>query len=276
MTVGLKFRSSQTAYIEGIRFYKWAIDTNTYVLRLYKARDSSLLATTTYKNDSATGWVQSTFANAVTIQPDTLYLISVYSPSGNYSYSDNYFSGGVSFTNGRFTAPASNLTDGYNGLYVYGNHVPNTHYEDSNYWIDIVANDPNLNDINWTKTGNDIHNTNNGIVTIGTSTNPAPGDGNLKLAVNGNIYTKKLKITQTGWADFVFDSDYRLLPLDKLEEYIKQHHRLPDMPAEKEVLANGADVGDQQVLLLQKIEELTLYIIELKKEVETLKKKTRP
>lgn len=274
-TAGLKFRSSQTAYIEGIRFYKWDTDTNTYVLRLYKNRDSTLLATTTYRNPSATGWVQSLFSSPVAIEADTLYMVSVHSPSGNYSATDSYFSNGHSFINGRFTAPASNPTDGYNGLYVYGNYVPNTHYEDANYWVDIVAHDPNLDDVNWQKSGNNVHNTNSGIVSIGTSTNPAPGDANLKLAVNGNIYTKKLRVTQTGWADFVFDSSYQLPALDKVEQYIKQHHRLPDMPSEKEVRESGVDVGDQQVLLLQKIEELTLYIIELRKEMDVLKKKAR-
>ena len=270
ITVGNKFRSSQTAIIQGLRFYKWGTDSNTYQLRLYKVRDTSLIASTTYKNQTATGWVQSLFSSAVTIQPDTLYLISLFSSGGNYSANDNYFTTNT-YTNGRFTMPKSSVADGYNGNYRYGNGYPTGTYEDANYWLDIVAVDPNVSDINWTKTGNNIYNSNAGIVTIGTSTNPAPGDAALKLAVNGNIYTKKLKITQTGWADFVFDSTYNLRSLEQVEQFIRQHHRLPDMPSTQQVTSQGADVGDQQVLLLQKIEELTLYIIQLKKELNEIK-----
>ena len=101
------------------------------------------------------------------------------------------------------------------------------------------------------------------------------GDGNVgigtnapqaKLAVNGDIFAKKVKVTQTGWTDFVLRPDYALPSLQEVEEYISQHQHLPDIPAEKEIVKDGLDVGEMNKRLLQKIEELTLYIIDMKKE----------
>jgi hypothetical protein len=104
-----------------------------------------------------------------------------------------------------------------------------------------------------------------GNVGIGTN-NPTE-----KLSVNGNIITKKVRVTQTGWADYVFDKDYELPSLREVEEFIKQHKHLPEVPTAKEVQEKGVDVGDTQVLLLKKIEELTLYLIEVDKKLEQLK-----
>lgn len=265
--VGTKFRSSQPALIQGIRFHKWAADTNTYQLRLYRHRDTSLLASTTYKN-AATGWVSANFATGITIDADTLYMAAVYTPGGTYSVTENYFE--TAHTNGRFTAPESNITDGFNGGYKYGNTYPTEQFLNTNYWVDIVAHDPQLGDLNWNKTGNNINNLNSGFVGIGTATSPAPGDVNLKLAVNGNIYTKKLKVTQSGWADYVFESSYKLKSLPELESFIKKNKHLPEVPSAKEIQSKGLDVGDGQALLLKKIEELTLYIIEQDKKINQL------
>jgi hypothetical protein len=125
----------------------------------------------------------------------------------------------------------------------------------------------------WTLNGTNLVNSNTGYVGIATTINPAPADAALKLAVNGNIYAKKLKITQLGWADFVFEPDYKLRPLKDLENYILQYKHLPDIPSALEVEKNGIDLGDNQAMLLKKIEELTLYVIELRKEIEMLKVK---
>lgn len=92
------------------------------------------------------------------------------------------------------------------------------------------------------------------------------------LAVNGTVTCKELKVTLTGWSDYVFDDGYELLTLDELAEYIKNNNHLPDVPTEKEVSEDGVNVGEMNAIFLKKIEELTLYVINLKKEIELLKK----
>jgi len=111
--------------------------------------------------------------------------------------------------------------------------------------------------------------TKNGKVGINTST---PSEA---LTVNGVVLSQKVKVTQSGWADYVFKPDYELRPLVKVEEFIRQNGHLPETPTEKEVKDNGADIGDTQVLLLKKVEELTLYIIEQQKQIELMQKEIR-
>jgi hypothetical protein len=104
-----------------------------------------------------------------------------------------------------------------------------------------------------------------GNVGIGTA-NPTE-----KLSVNGNIKCKQVEVTLSGWSDFVFQDDYSLMPLEELNVYISQHKHLPGVPSEYDVIANGNNLGEMDAILLQKIEELTLYMIDLKKENEALK-----
>jgi len=104
-----------------------------------------------------------------------------------------------------------------------------------------------------------------GYVLVGATTLPA---ADAKLAVNGNIYSKKVKVTPNGWADYVFDAGYRLRPLSEIEQYIQQHNHLPEVPTAAEVAKDGLDLGDNQATLLKKIEELTLYVIEQNKKNE--------
>ena len=103
-------------------------------------------------------------------------------------------------------------------------------------------------------------------VGIGT-TNPTS-----KLSVNGNIRAKEI-VVETGWADFVFDEKYKLSNLDSVETYIKLNKHLPGIPSANEIGTNGLKVGEVQTKMMEKIEELTLYVIELKKEIELLKAK---
>lgn len=100
-----------------------------------------------------------------------------------------------------------------------------------------------------------------------------------KLAVNGNAIFVKVKVQPyQNWSDYVFYPGYRLRPLGEVEQFIQQHHHLPEVPSAAEVEKNGLDLGDSQATLLKKIEELTLYVIQQNKrieELETLVKKRR-
>lgn len=95
------------------------------------------------------------------------------------------------------------------------------------------------------------------------------------LSVNGNIRARKLIVTQNGWPDYVFSTTYKLRPIAEVANYIQTNKHLPDMPAAKDIEEKGLDIGKTQSLLLKKIEELTLYIIEMKKENIELKKENR-
>jgi hypothetical protein len=91
------------------------------------------------------------------------------------------------------------------------------------------------------------------------------------LSVNGIITSKEIKVTLEGWSDFVFNDDYKLKDLEEVESFINENNRLPDIPSESEVVENGVNLGEMDAKLLQKIEELTLYMIEINKEVKSLK-----
>lgn len=107
----------------------------------------------------------------------------------------------------------------------------------------------------------------NGNVGIGTS-----NTHNYKLAVNGSaIFTRAVVKLYTAWPDYVFETSYKLLTLQEVEQFVKQHKHLPGVPSAKEVEKNGVDLGANQSVLLQKIEELTLYLIAHQKEMEALK-----
>jgi len=102
----------------------------------------------------------------------------------------------------------------------------------------------------------------NAKVGIGT-TNPQA-----KLAVNGDIRATKIKVLADVNAvpDYVFEEDYELQSLEEVEAYVKEHSHLPEVPSAQEMSEEGHDLGKMNLLLLKKIEELTLHVIELQKE----------
>jgi hypothetical protein len=103
-----------------------------------------------------------------------------------------------------------------------------------------------------------------GNVGIGTTT-----PGSFKLAVEGKIWAKEVQVALTNpGPDYVFEPTYNLKPLSEIETYIKANKHLPEVPSAKEMEANGVQLGEMNMLLLKKVEELTLYVIELKKENE--------
>lgn len=108
---------------------------------------------------------------------------------------------------------------------------------------------------------------------IGIGTNSfVDGSETYRLSVEGKMRAHAVKV-YTDWADFVFEENYDLPTLNQVENYINVNGHLMDIPSAKEVEENGIELGKMNKLLLQKIEELTLYVIDLKKEVEILKAK---
>lgn len=93
-----------------------------------------------------------------------------------------------------------------------------------------------------------------------------------KLSVNGKIRAHGVKI-YTDWADYVFEDSYKLSTLLEVENHINKYGHLKDIPSALEVEEKGIELGEMNKLLLQKIEELTLYLIQLNKEIEVIKTK---
>ena len=87
--------------------------------------------------------------------------------------------------------------------------------------------------------------------------------------------THKLRVDLQNWADYVFDSSYELMDLKSIEQYIAENKHLPGMPSANQIEKEGADIGEIVKMQQVKIEELTLYMIELKKENEQLTKRVK-
>ncbi|MEO6404397.1 MAG: hypothetical protein ABIY51_15615 [Ferruginibacter sp.] len=146
------------------------------------------------------------------------------------------------------TTNAGNSGNNFWAIAGYNNN--NRASEKLNFWNNAIGDVMTI-----TGTGN---------VGIGTN-NPT-----YKLSVLGNIRSTEV-VVETGWADYVFAENYKLSPLDEVENFINQNKHLPNIPSAKEVEEKGLSLGDMQKRMMEKVEELTLYVIELKKEIEKLK-----
>lgn len=87
----------------------------------------------------------------------------------------------------------------------------------------------------------------------------------------GGLKVKYLKVTLTDWPDYVFSGNHTLMPLGELEAYVNEHSHLPGVPTAEEIEENGADLGEMNKVLMEKVEELTLYIIDLQKQINEMK-----
>jgi len=90
------------------------------------------------------------------------------------------------------------------------------------------------------------------------------------MAVDGTVKAKEIEVKPNVWSDFVFEKEYQLPSLTEVENHIKQNGHLSNIPSEKEVLKKGINLGEMDAKLLQKIEELTLYIIQQDKRINRL------
>jgi hypothetical protein len=117
---------------------------------------------------------------------------------------------------------------------------------------------------------------NNGYLYLGANLNGAYFD-EYRLYVQTGIRTEKIRVDiaeTNGWADFVFENDYELMPLAELKSFIETHKHLPNVPSEPQVRAEGIDLAEMNAILLRQIEELTLRVIDLQEQVSQIEKRT--
>lgn len=181
----------------------------------------------------------------------------------------------IAGTNGAYHSMA---TPGTGVIWKLGNHnmifsMPNTNMTN-----------PNVDTSNWNSSGITtirfadevnyhslvIYNT--GKVTMGTPM--YDNDSNYRLYVKDGIKTERVKVevaSTNGWADYVFRDDYKLTSLKDVEKFIKKNNHLPEVPSEDEAIKNGIELKEMNILLLKKIEELTLYAIQQQKLIDEMK-----
>ncbi len=225
------------------------------------------------------GWV-----HMYTDRPAVIFNKPVYSYTGEFSaYSTNNLllqtNGStrmkIEASTGRIYIPfSSNLTIGdswaegnprlwfhHNGTHGYIDYKDNLHFRADKNWISAL-----------TLYGN-------GSVGVGFTTTYSSGqykNQGYKLAVNGGILCEEVKvITDVPDADYVFEEDYKLLTLPELELFVKKNKHLPDIPSALEFKTNGYKVGEMDEMLLRKVEEMTLLMIEMNKRLETLEKENK-
>jgi hypothetical protein len=107
----------------------------------------------------------------------------------------------------------------------------------------------------------------NGHMSLGTS----DVSSDFRLDVGGKIRACEVRVMNPGWCDYVFDPEYSLMPLSELKKFLSVNRHLPEIPAEADVEANGFDLAHMNALLLKKVEELTLYVIDLNEQLEILR-----
>ncbi|MEV0144561.1 MULTISPECIES: DUF4082 domain-containing protein [unclassified Nonomuraea] len=136
ITLGVRFASSTSGVVRGIRFYKGSQNTGTHIGSLWTTGGTQL-ATVTFSGETASGWQQANFSSPVPISADTVYIASYFAPSGHFSYTLNYFA--AERNSPPLTAPAS-APGARNGIYTLGaaNAFPTSTFQATNYWVEPV------------------------------------------------------------------------------------------------------------------------------------------
>lgn len=167
-----------------------------------------------------------------------------------------------------FFNSAQNINSGLDLIWAkYNNYQPND--------VGLLTLAAPLTPGDWAKTVFTVRST--GKVLIGISWNnnlSGCSDCNdYRLIVKDGIRTEKVKVdvaSANGWADYVFNKNYKLLSLSDVEKHIDEKGHLPNIPSADDVVKNGINLGEMDAKLLEKIEELTLYVIQLNKDVKQL------
>ena len=183
---------------------------------------------------------------------------------------------------GSITLQSTTVTAGTN-VSILGNGSSGTPYvvsaRDTSLYADNGAIDPTttisgsrivqMNNSNiWFNSANS---STNGKIYIGSTATYPSTSGNYKLFVEGGIMTEKVKValrSTANWADYVFEKDYKLMPLKNVEAFITKHKHLPGIDSASELTKNGLDLAEMQAKHMAKIEEMMLYIIEQNKTIE--------
>jgi hypothetical protein len=123
----------------------------------------------------------------------------------------------------------------------------------------------------WTPSGTNLYPTNFSTMNVVIGAIDSKG---YRLAVGGKAVAEEVVIKlKANWPDYVFETNYKLPSLFEVESFINTHKHLPEVPSAEEVVTNGVALGQMDAILLKKLEELTLYMIELKKENNDLKER---
>lgn len=188
---------------------------------------------------------------------------------GRTQFKSNINSDGVQIRN-----MAPNLNSGLDLLWLTYDH-----YQPNDVGLLTLSAPPSAGD--WSKPVFTVRT--NGKVLIGTSWNNSALSGcsdcnEYRLFVKDGIKAEKVKVevpSAHGWADYVFNKDYKLNSLEEVEKHIQEKGHLPNIPSAKEVEKNGINLGEMDAKLLEKIEELTLYSIEQNKQIQELKQQVQ-
>jgi hypothetical protein len=89
----------------------------------------------------------------------------------------------------------------------------------------------------------------------------------MQLDNTGLLYAREIKVNLINWADYVFDKNYPLMPLNELQQFINQNNHLPNVPSAEEMTTNGLNLAENSKMLMEKVEELTLYLLQINQQV---------
>jgi len=146
-----------------------------------------------------------------------------------------------------------------NASYEYTDQAKADAIKQSNAYTDTEIKEYTCPLIHWSSEG----------VGIGT-----PAFSDFMLSVDGKAIFEEVEIEMSDkWADFVFEDDYKLMPIKELDNFIGKNKHLPGVPTTTEVKENGISVGEMNKLLLQKVEELSLYVIQLETRIDEMEAK---
>ena len=232
------------------------------------SQDANILLASTGTNKSVIQF--RTNATNITVGSDNVMRFNAtsmqFNPSSQMVVNGNFKVTGNIVLSGLSGATTKILTIGSNGRLSTAD-IPETADNLGNH---TATQNLNLNGkkiVNGASSTDGIFVSTSGSVGIGTS-NPL-----YKLSVNGTILAKEIRVNEDAsyWPDFVFDKDYELMSISEVKQFVSKHKHLPSVPSAADIDGKDVSLGEMNRILLQKIEELTLYIIDLQRQIDEMK-----